>query len=119
MRSRPWFWGLMLLTAVLVLLIGTLLLRAADTTGLSMIQSDAASYRAIGSGVRLGLIGMLAVFWPRLISMALRRGYLEPAAARQLCSGRWRLVGWLAALELLIGINAPNVISQALSAVTP
>ena len=58
--------------------------------------------------VRLGLIGMVAWFWPR---HAERRDTADegadapPRSGVRPCNGRWRVVGWLLVIELLVGRN--------------
>ena len=51
------------------------------------------------------LIGLLAVLWPSLVHLAHRSGRVEDSQRNNLLALRWRVVGWLLVIELVLGQN--------------
>jgi hypothetical protein len=50
------------------------------------------------------MIGLLAVLWPWLSLLGVRFG-AATETARGWMALRWRVVGWLLAIELIVGLN--------------
>lgn len=57
------------------------------------------------SGIRLALIGLLAILWPRLVHLAHSLGRIDQEKRESLLALRWRVVGWLLIIELILGQN--------------
>ena len=105
MRNRRWFLRLTMLTIVLALTIGTVLMYALKISSVVAVQSSIDSYKPFLTGLRLMGIGLIAYAWPKLIQYAQQSGRVSTERGRQLLTQRWRLVGWLLIIELLLGQN--------------
>jgi hypothetical protein len=66
------------------------------------------------SALRLALIGLLAVLWTWLLRLGVRLGAASETA-RGWIALRWKIVGWLLAIELIVGLN---LFGRLISAVT-
>jgi hypothetical protein len=90
----------------------TLLLAAIVGIGLSHVVAVNSLDRVGGAVARLGmfaslfrgvLIGALALGWPRLLAWLQRSGRLSISEQAVWLAARWRIVGWLLIIELLLG----------------
>jgi hypothetical protein len=100
---RPWFLGLSLLALALVLAIGALLWQAVELTFLAAVSERIEGVKPVAGAVRLLLIGLLALFWPRLVAfVALVRNASDRTRTHWLAL-RWRVTGWLLVIELVLG----------------
>lgn len=102
LRGR-WFLTLSLVAAAAVIVVGVVLWQAVELSSLTTVSERVDRLRPLLGGLRLALIGALAVVWPWL-SAPLSRADDEPAHARWMAL-RWRVVGWLLVIELIIGQN--------------
>ena len=59
--------------------------------------------KPLATGIRLALIGLAAVLWPGLIGLAHRGGHIGEEQRDDLLAQRWRLLGWLLVIELVLG----------------
>ena len=105
MYKRRWFLRFSLLAVVLALIIGVVLTNAIQSSTVAAVQSSINSYSLVLAGLRLAVIGLIALVWPKLIHIAERSQRISEDAAAQLKSLRWRIVGWLLVIELLLGQN--------------
>jgi hypothetical protein len=94
--------ALTLLFLVLAVAAGWHLLEVASTEGLTRIESTWAAWAPWLALWRVGLIAAIARFWAPLLRMLIRAGRLEPARYAALKALRWRVVGWLIVLELVL-----------------
>jgi hypothetical protein len=102
---RSWFVGLSLLALALVLPAGALLWQAVELTSLVAVSQRIEDIKPVAGTVRLLLVGLLALFWPRLVHFAARvRNANERTRAHWLAL-RWRVTGWLVVIELVLGHN--------------
>lgn len=95
--------GLSLLAVVLAAGIGVLLWQAVELSSVAQVAARIDELKPVATGIRLALIGLVAALWPRLISLAHRAGRIGKEQRDALLAQRWRLVGWLVVIELVLG----------------
>lgn len=100
---RRWFLALSLVAAAAVIVVGIVLWQAVELSSLTAVSERVDRWGPLLGGLRLALIGALAVVWPGLSSIR-SRGDDEATRARWMAL-RWRVVGWLLVIELIIGQN--------------
>ena len=100
---RRWFLTLSLVAAAAVIVVGVVMWQAVELSSLAIVSERVDRLRPLLGGLRLALIGALAVVWPWLSSLR-SRGDDEATRARWMAL-RWRVVGWLLVIELIIGQN--------------
>ena len=104
---RRWFLGLSLLALALVLAVGALLWQAVELTSLAAVSRTIDAFKPIAGVVRLTLIGLLALFWPRLVAFAARTRNADGRTKVHWLGLRWRVIGWLLVIELFLGQDLP------------
>ena len=114
MRQRRWFWRLSILTVVLALTIGAALMQSLQISTVAALQSSIDAHKPVLTGLRLMAIGLIAYCWPNLIQSAQQSGRMSKEQGTKLKSLRWRFVGWLLAIELLLGQSLVWWLLQAL-----
>ena len=105
MGKRRWFLRLTVLTVVFALTIGAFLIHVLQSSTVVILQSSIDSYSSVLTGLRLGTIGLIALIWPKRIQFAEHSGRIRKDAGTHLKSLRWRIIGWLLVIELLLGQN--------------
>ena len=100
---RRWFLGLSLLALALVMTVGALLWQAVELTSLAAVSRTIDDFKPIAGVVRLTLIGLLALFWPRLVTFAARTRNADGQTKAHWLALRWRVTGWLLVIELVLG----------------
>ena len=101
--NRSGLLGLSLLAAVLAAGIGALLWQAVELSSMAQVAARVDELKPIATGIRLALIGLVAALWPWLIGLAHRAGRIGEEQREALLAQRWRLVGWLLVIELVLG----------------
>lgn len=106
---RRWFVTLSLLAALAVFAIGALLWQSVELNSLTTVTANVEQAKPLMGALRLATIGVLAMFWPQfapwLAPLRLRdRADDETKQARWIAL-RWRVVGWLLVIELIVGQN--------------
>ena len=104
---RPWFFALLLTTFAGVLLIGGALWQAVNVTSLGAVAQQVDDTKPYLTAVRLVLIGLLAITWPYWPGWTGRAECWRPEQKADWQALRWRVVGWLVAIELIIGQGLP------------
>ena len=104
MRRRG-FLGLSLLAVALTIIVGVVLWEGVELSSVSRVSAQIDTIRPFASAVRLAVIGAVAALWPRLAHLAYRYGRIDEARRDDLLAQRWRLVGWLLVIELVLGQN--------------
>lgn len=94
---------LSLMAALMALIVGLFLWDSVKTHSVQVIRSHLEYWQPILTGIRWGLIAGVALAWPRLCRWWVTSGDLRNHKARQLSDLRWRIVGWLAVIELILG----------------
>ncbi len=102
-RRRRWFVGLSLLFVGLIFAVGALLWQAAELSSMAAVSEQVARLKSSAGAIRLLLIGLLALLWPKLIDRVIHYGRVDAARRSELQSLRWRVVTWLLIMELMIG----------------
>ena len=109
---RRWFVTLSLVAVLAVIGIGALLWQAVERSSLTTVTANVEQAKPLMSALRLATIGVLAVFWPQLApwfsSLLLRTDADDESTRTRWMSLRWRVVGWLLVIELIIGQNLPG-----------
>jgi hypothetical protein len=82
-----------------------LLWHAVGLSSLAAVSEHVDRAKPLWSGVRLALIGLLAVFWPWFPSLRFRGDVDNEIGRARWMALRWRVVGWLLVIELVIGQN--------------
>ena len=112
---RRWFLTLSLVAAVGAIAVGVILWRAVGLSSLSTVSERVAAARPFASAIRFAFIGVLALAWPRLPAFwAGAKGSDDLTHARWMAL-RWRVVGWLLVIELVLG---QNLIGRFLGAIS-
>ncbi|MGB5670697.1 MAG: hypothetical protein WBM71_09080 [Sedimenticolaceae bacterium] len=97
------FLGLSLLAVALTIGVAVVLWQAVELSSVSRVSAQIDRIRPFASGVRLALIGLVAVLWPRLVQITHRYGRVDEARRGDILAQRWRVVGWLLVIELVLG----------------
>ena len=95
--------GLSVLVVVLAAGIGVLLWQAVELSSMAQVAARVDELKPIARGIRLALIGLVAALWPWLIGLANRAGRIDEQQRDDLLAQRWRLLGWLLVIELVLG----------------
>jgi hypothetical protein len=99
---RRWLITSSLAAALAAIAVGVLLWNAVELSSLAAVSERVEKTKPLMSAVRLALIGLLAVLWPWLSLLGVRLGAASETA-RSWMALRWRIVGWLLAIELIVG----------------
>jgi len=100
---RIGFLGLSLLAVTLTIIVGVVLWQAVELSSVSRVSDRIDQLKPIAGGVRLVLIGLVAALWPRLVQITHRYGWIDEGRRDALLAQRWRIVGWLLLIELMLG----------------
>ena len=102
---RHGLFGLSVLAVVLAAGVGVALWQAVELSSVSRVSAEVSQLKPIASGVRLAIIGLVAALWPKLVRLGDRYGRVDEGQRDDLLAQRWRVVGWLLGLELVLGQN--------------
>ena len=102
---RRWFFTLSLLAGLAIIGVAMLLWQVVEIYSLTAVSASVTQASVYLGGFRLALIGLLAILWPRLPARWQRAGIDDYATRARWMSLRWRVVGWLLVIELVIGQN--------------
>ena len=116
LRGR-WLVILSLLALGCSMAVGAFLWLAVELHTLASIADQVAQAKPLMSGLRFGLIAMLAIAWPILGTLE-RRGREADGARHRWLAMRWRVVGWLLVIELVIGQNVLGRFAMAVAGLT-
>ncbi len=105
MAKRPWFLRLCVLAIVSAIVIGAVLMVSLKSTNLESLQSSIGDYRTRMTAIRLTIIGLIALIWPKLVQQTERSGAISTERSTELRKLRWRIISWLLVIELLLGQN--------------
>ena len=97
--------GFSVLAIVLTMGVGLLLWQATELNSVSKVSDRIEQVKPLAGGIRLALIGLLAVLWPRLVHLAHSLGRIDQEKRDGLLALRWRVMGWLLVIELMLGQN--------------
>ena len=103
LSKRKGLLWLSLATVLLTLLVGLLLWNGVQTHSVITIREGIHRWQPILAGIRWALISGLALGWPGLCRWMAQSGRVSVDKAQQLKVLRWRIVGWLVVIELILG----------------
>ncbi len=112
MAKRPWLLRLCVLTIVSAIMIGAVLMISLKSTSLESLQSSIDDYRTKMTAIRLMIIGLIALIWPKFVQHTERSGAISIERSTELRKLRWRIISWLLLIELLLGQNLIRQVSQ-------
>jgi hypothetical protein len=116
---RRWFITLTLLAAIGTITAGAMLWQAMSLTSLAKVSAQMTKVQPLATGARLALIGLLAIAWPWLHRIRRKPlGQHDRADARWMAL-RWRVVGWLVVIELVLGQNLPAQFLDSIAGTNP
>ena len=101
--NRRGFLGLLMLTIASAAGASVLLWQAVELSSVAQVAAQVDELKPVATGIRLALIGLVAALWPGLIGLAQRAGRIGKERHNDLLAQRWRLVGWLLVIELVLG----------------
>lgn len=102
---RRWFVGMTLLAVILALLVGSVLWQSIETASVATLQTRIDALKPVMTGFRFGMIALVALLWSVMVNRLQHWGKIEEAQAVALRALRWRVVTWLAVIELVLGQN--------------
>ncbi len=114
-RRRTWLVGCSLMAFLAALGMGLLLWQAVALSSLATVAQRVSEAKPLLGAVRLGLIALLALLWPWVSDWLCKKRH-SPFSAAESSHHRWRVVGWLLVIELLIGQNLPGHIAANIGA---
>ena len=103
-QRRYWLVGCSLLAFLAALGIGLLLWQAVALSSLASVAQRVTEAKPLLTTIRLGLIALLAMLWPWVSDWLCKKRH-SPFSVAESNHLRWRVVGWLLVIELLIGQN--------------
>lgn len=112
--KRRWFLRLSILSVALSLIVGVVLMHMLQISAMVAVQSSINSYKPFLTALRLVVIGLIAYAWPNLVQYAHRSGRISERRRTLLSSLRWRTVGWMLIIELVLGQNLVGHLKTAL-----
>jgi hypothetical protein len=102
---RPWFVTLSLVAALSMIAVGAILWQAVGVSSLSTVSDQITTAKPFASALRIALIGLLAIAWPWLRRRQPGANGQDDQADTRWMSLRWRVIGWLLIIELVLGQN--------------
>ena len=112
---RRWFLTLSLVAVGGVIAVGLVLWQAVELNSLSTVSERVAAAKPFASAIRFALIGVLALAWPRLPAFWAGADGNDDRTHVRWMALRWRVVGWLLVIELVLG---QNLIGRFLGAIS-
>ena len=94
---------LTVIATLLTALMGSVLWSSIQAHSVQTLREQIDSWQPLFAGIRWTLIGSVAFGWPVLCRYLVQSGYLGTSKTRQLLDLRWRVVGWLVVIELILG----------------
>lgn len=112
---RRWFLTLSLVAVGGVIAVGLVLWQAVELNSLSTVSERVAVAKPFASAIRCALIGLLALAWPRLPALWTGANDSDDRTHTHWMALRWRVVGWLIVIEIVLG---QNLIGRFLGAIS-
>ena len=103
LSKRKGFLVLGLIAVLITLLVGFFLWNGIQSDSVQTAHEHIHRWQPILASMRWMMIGGLALGWPSLCRWLAQSGRVSNDKAQQLTTSRWRLVGWLVVIEMIIG----------------
>lgn len=116
-QAGSWLIGCSLLMVVAAVGLGWLLWQAVALSSLAVVGQQVTEAKPLLGALRLGLIALVAILWPWVIDRVCKKWH-SPLSTTESNQLRWRVVGWLLVIELVIGQNLPGSIIATIGAVS-
>lgn len=100
MRRHRWTIGFVVLTGAIALGLGLSFAQSMTSSSLGSLSDRVRDYREIASAIRLMVILMACLAWPKLVQ---RFVSLSNPAFERISTARWRVSAWLLLLEFVLG----------------
>ena len=97
------FLGLSVLAVALTIIVAVVLWQAVELSSVSRVSAQVEQIKPFASGVRLAIIGVVATLWPKWVRLVHRNSWVADDQRDDLLAQRWRVVGWLLVIELVLG----------------
>jgi hypothetical protein len=97
---------LSLTTGLIALLVGFFLWGSIQTHSVQTVRDRIDDWQPTFAGIRWTLIGSVALGGPHINGWLAHSGRVSDHKARQLADLRWRVVGWVVVIELILGQGA-------------
>lgn len=94
---------LSVVTVLLTLLVGFLLWSQVHTHSVQTLREQVDQWQPLLASLRWLLIGSVALGWPQLCRWLAWSGSISINKIQHLTAIRWRIVGWLVVIELILG----------------
>jgi hypothetical protein len=105
LARRRWCITLTLLAAIGTITAGATLWQAISLTSLTVVSEQVTNAQPLAGGIRCAIIVLLAVAWPWLQKIRYETGGQQDRRDAGWMALRWRVVGWLVVIELVLGQN--------------
>lgn len=116
---RRWFRTLSLLAIVGVVAVGGIVWHAIELSSLSQVSRHIAAAQQVAAAFRFAVIGMLSLTWPWLWVFLARADDSDGRLQTRWMRLRWRVIGWLLVIELLLGQDLMGRFHVVMSAPAP
>ena len=103
LSKRKGLLWLSLVTVLLTLLVGLFLWNSIQAQSVISIREHIHQWQPVLAGIRWALISGLALAWPGICRWLVESGRVSIDKGQQLKTLRWRIVGWLVVIELILG----------------
>ena len=110
MQKRRYTWTLFatFLMLLVAFFVGLILFQLAKFYSLDQITRSMAHIAPYAAALRLGVIGLIAAFWRPITKFIGARYRMSDADLALMYAARWRVVGWLLVIEVVIGEDIIN-----------
>lgn len=98
-----WSVRLTLVAFIVALIAGWILWQRVATSSISDMQRRVDDIKPIATGIRMTLIGVIAIGWPTVTRILHARIDRAPGELAYLEKLRWRVVIWLIVMEFVLG----------------
>jgi hypothetical protein len=102
---RRWFLTLSLIAAMGMIAVGAILWQAVGVTSLTTVSELITTAKPFASALRITLIGLVVIAWPWLRRRQPSANGQDDHEDTHWKRLRWRVVGWLLIIELVLGQN--------------
>ena len=106
-RSTRWTWRFSLLSLVAASLMGYAIHHGFNVSTAAALTAWTAGLHVKASCLRVGLIILVAIFWPQIIRFFSRTARLSASHTSWLLMLRWRSIFWLTMVELILCQSLP------------